>query len=89
MLLLQLRTGGAEHQQRHAFRPVGQMLEEGEQGRVCPVQILEHQHGRPLGGQRLQEAPPCGEGLLLGGGLCRGTDERSQAGLEPGAVGIV
>ena len=29
-------------------RPVGQVLEEGEQGRVRPVQVLEHEHRRPL-----------------------------------------
>jgi hypothetical protein len=30
------------------------------------VQVLEDQHGRPLGGDRLEEAPPGGEGLVAG-----------------------
>ena len=47
MLLVQLGTGRAEQEERHALRPVGQVLEEGEQGRVCPVQILEDEHRLP------------------------------------------
>ena len=47
MLLVQLRPRRAEDEQRHALRPVGQMLEEGEQRVVGPVQILEHEHRRP------------------------------------------
>ena len=89
MLLVQLGAGRAEDEQRHALRPVGQVLEEGEQGVVCPVQVLEDEHGRALCGQRFQEAPPGRERLLLGGGLRRRADERGEAGLEPDAVLLV
>ena len=64
MALVQLRPGRADDQQRHALRPVGQVLEEGEQRGVGPVQILEDEHRRPVGREPLEEAPPGGEGLL-------------------------
>jgi hypothetical protein len=48
MLLLQLGTSGAEEEQRHALRPVGQVLEEREQGVIGPVQVLEDEHGRAM-----------------------------------------
>ena len=69
MLLVQLGTGGAEQEERHTFRPVRHVLEEREEGRVGPVQILEDEHRRPPVGERLQEAPPGGERLLLRCGL--------------------
>ena len=89
MGLLQLRASRTEHQQRHPLRPVGQVLEEGEQRVVCPVQVLEHEHGRALCGQPLQETPPGRERLVLRGGLRGCTHERGQAGHEPDPVGIV
>jgi len=88
MPLVQLRPGRAEEQQRNAFRPVSQMLEKGEQGGVGPVQILEHQHRRSLGGEAFAEAPPGRERLLLAGRLGRRPHKRRQAGQEPGPVGI-
>ena len=48
MLLLQLRTRRTEHEQRHALRPIGEMLEERQQGIIGPVQVLEHEHRRAL-----------------------------------------
>ena len=59
----QLRPGRANHQQRHLARPIGEVVDEVEQPIVGPVQILEHQHQRPLPGQRLEELPPSGEHL--------------------------
>ena len=49
-----------------------QLLEEVEQGVVGPVQVLQHQHQRPPGGQPVQEAPPGGERLVAAAGLDRG-----------------
>src|SRR5580765_5588189 len=72
--LVQLRTSRAEHEQRHSVRPVGQMLDKGEQGSVTPVQILEAQDGRPFGCQRLQVPPPGGKRLLLTSGFSAGPD---------------
>ena len=48
MLLLQLGTRRAEDKQRHALRPVGQVLEEGQQRIIGPVQVLEDEHRRAL-----------------------------------------
>ena len=87
-MFVQLGSGGAKEKERNALRPVRQVLEEREEGSVCPVQVLETEHGRALRGKRLQEAPPGGKRLLLGSRLRRGTDQRGQAGLEPGTVGI-
>ncbi|HYN18899.1 MAG TPA: hypothetical protein VEY96_12525, partial [Actinomycetes bacterium] len=49
-----------------------QLLEEVEQGVVGPVQVLQHQHQRPPGGQPVQEAPPGGERLVAPPRLDRG-----------------
>ena len=89
MPLVQLGPGGAEEEQRHALRPVGQVLEEGEERLVGPVQVLEDEHRLPPLRPRLEHAAPGGERLLLRGGLAADADERREAGLEPGEVGIV
>ena len=41
------------------------MLDEVEQAVVRPLDVLEHEHDRPLLGKRLEEAPPGGERFLL------------------------
>ena len=88
MLLVQLRPRRAQEQQRHALGPVGQVLEKGEQRRVGPVQILEHEHRRALGREALAEAPPGRKRLLLRGRLRRRPDQRRQAGQQPGPVRV-
>ena len=65
VLLVELRAGVAEEEQGHPLRPVGQVLEEGEESRVRPVQVLEDEHRLPRLRPRLEEAAPGGEGLLL------------------------
>ena len=62
--LEQLRPGGADDEQRHAGRPVDEVVDEVEQPVVGPVQILEDEHERALLGERLEEAAPGGEGLV-------------------------
>jgi len=48
------------------------------------VQILEHEHERPLLGQRLEEATPRGEALLRAGGPLLGeAGKRTQVAFEP------
>ena len=44
----QLRPRGADDEQRHAARPVDEVVDEVEQVVVGPVQVLEHEHERPL-----------------------------------------
>ena len=71
MPVVKLGTSGADDQERHAVRPVGQMLEEGEQRVVRPVDVLEDEDRGSLLCDRLKEAPPGCEGFLLlhGSGL--------------------
>ena len=78
VLLVQLRPRRAQKEQRHPFRPIGQVFDESEQRRIGPVQILEHQHRRPTGRQPFHEAPPSGERLLLRNRLAGEADERTQ-----------
>ena len=61
--LEQLRPGEAEKQDRSASE-VGDVLHELEEGRLCPVHVLEHQDERPVRGERLEHAPGRTEGLL-------------------------
>ena len=67
--LEQLGSGSAYQEERHALDPVGQLLEECEQGVVRPVEVLEHQHDRPLGGK-----------VLAGTAATRRTTPRGQRG---------
>ena len=60
----QLGAGGSDDEDRHPARPVDEVVDEVEKGIVCPVQVLEHEDERPLLGERLEEAPPSGEGLV-------------------------
>ena len=69
VLLVQLRARGAEQQERHAFRPVGDVLEEGQQRLVSPVQVFEDEHGLTRLGPRFEHAPPGVEGFRLRGRL--------------------
>src|SRR4029453_13344293 len=46
--------GGPDPPQGHVSGPVDQVLDEVQEGVVGPVEVLEHEHGRPLGGERLQ-----------------------------------
>lgn len=59
----ELRPGGADDQQGHARRPVGELVHEVEEAVVGPLQVLEDEHERALRRQLLEEAPPGGEGL--------------------------
>jgi hypothetical protein len=82
--LQELRARRPEHEQRDAARSLNQLVDEVEQGIVGPVQILEHEHERPLVGQRLEEATPGGEALLRAGGPLLGeAGERTQVAIEP------
>jgi hypothetical protein len=65
------------------------MLEEREQRRIRPVQVLEHEHRRPLRRDGFAEPAPGCERLFLGSGLGRRPHERRKACQEPGSLGIV
>ena len=76
--LVQLGPGGADDEQRDALRPVGEVLEEREQRRVGPVDVLDDQHERSPLRDRLQEPAPGGEQLLLRRRLARVDPEQRQ-----------
>ena len=52
------------------------------------MQVLEHQHRRPLRREALAEAPPRRERLLLAGGFRRRPDQRCQTGQQPGTLRV-
>ena len=88
----QLGPGGAEDQQRHAARPVDEVVDEVEQRVVGPVQVLEDEDERALVGDRLEEAAPGREGLVAAVARCLvGVEpgERAQAPLDPCGVGRI
>ena len=61
---MELRSGGADHEQRHTFGSVDEVLQEGEHRVVGPVKVLEHEYGRVLLGDVFEEPSPGGEELL-------------------------
>ena len=70
-----------------ALRPVGQVLEEAEQRRVGPVDVLHDQHERRALRDRLQEPAPGREQLLLRRRLaCVDPEQRQQARAQPRQV---
>jgi hypothetical protein len=60
----QLRAGEGQDVDRHAARPLQQVIDEVEQARVREVEVLEGQHDRGRGGQALEERPPGAEELV-------------------------
>jgi hypothetical protein len=62
--LQQLRPRQRDHEQRVVARPLQEVLDEVQQARVRPLQVLEHQHGRIHVGEALEEQAPGGEHLL-------------------------
>ena len=55
--------------------PLGELLDQVEQRRLCPVHVLEHEQQRALAGERLEEAAD-GPRALAGG--CRALGEPDQ-----------
>jgi len=64
------------------------VLQEGQEGVVGPVQILEHEHTGAALGQGFQEPTPGGEVLLPGRGGSLQPDQGSQTLAEPWGVGM-
>ena len=90
MALVQLGSRRADDEERHALGPVREVLEEGEHRLVGPVEVLEHEDGRAVLGEVLQEPTP-GRELLLALGLRAGLDpeQRQQPLAEPGTLGAL
>ena len=91
--LEELRPGAADDEERDVAQPVDELVDEVEQAVVGPVQILEHEDERALLGERLEEAPPGGEGLAAAvatePGLGLEPDERTEVRLDPAGIGGV
>ena len=89
----ELGSGRADAQQRDVFGPVDQMVDEVEQIRVGPMEVLEHEHRRAPVRQLLEEAAPGVEALLARVvGLRRGrldADERTQLRLDRAGLPVV
>jgi len=83
--LPQLRASRTHDQQRHGTDALDESVQELEQRLVGPVQILHHQHGRPVGGQGLDEHARAGERLLAAAGLTARLDsgKRGQLPAHP------
>ena len=91
--LEQLRPRAADDEERDAAQPIDELVDEVEQALVGPVQVLEHEHERPLVGECFEEASPSGEGLAATVAAQAGsrleTDERTKVRLDPGGVLLV
>ena len=75
----QLRAGRADQQDRRLPRPVGDVLDEVEQCRLRPVDVVDHDDERAFRRERLEQSPGRPEQLLR---RARGLDrpgEREQA----------
>jgi hypothetical protein len=73
--LAQLRARGGEDEQRHARSPLHEVLDQIQQQRLGPVQVVDREHHGPLRGERAEE-PPHREECLLGRRRRAGVDRR-------------
>jgi hypothetical protein len=64
-LVTQLRARKAEDEQRRFDGPRGEVLDEVEQGRLCPMQVFEHEDQWKPASERLEQ-PPGGPEQLPG-----------------------
>jgi hypothetical protein len=87
--LVELRPCGAEDDERHRGRPRDEVLDELEQRRTCPLQVLDREHERPLRRHCLEEGPPRGERLvpLARGFTLGGADETRELAFDPSPLG--
>ena len=86
--LAQLRTGEAQDEQRHVVHPLGEMLEEIEQQRLRPLDVVDHHDHRPRGRGRAHEATHRPERLFDRSGRGRAHQPGEDVD-QPVAVGFV
>ena len=80
----ELGACGAQHQQWDAARALDELVDEVEHRIVRPVQILEHEHHRPVLGQRFEvTAPGCSPFLRAHEPGFGQAGERTQVALDP------
>ena len=76
-----------EHEQRHVGAPLHQVLDQVEQQRLGPLQVVDREHHRLRRGERGEEAADDEEGLL--GRRRRAGEQRGDAVGDAGALGVV
>ena len=91
--LEELRPRGAENEEWDVSGPRDEVLDEVEHGVVGPVQILEHEHGRSVLCQVLDELPPRCEGFGLAvaeqRSACVQADQRAHMALDPAGLVVI
>ncbi len=86
----ELRSRERQHEERVVARPLEQVLDEVEEGRVGPLQVLEDEHDGALLGEPLEEEPPGGEEILPVAGRVLGEAEQvGESRLEPASLGFI
>ena len=90
-LLEQLGPSQRDHVEPVAARPLEQVLDEVEQARVGPLQVLEDEHGRIRVRQALEEKAPGREELLPVGRVfaLAGPEQLRERGLDEAALLLV
>ena len=85
--LVQFGAREGDHEERVVARPLEQVLDEVEQARVRPLEILEGEHHRVRVGQSLEEEPPGREELLaVAGDAVLEAQEMREPRLDEGAL---
>ncbi len=89
-VLEQVRPCDRDDEDRDAPAPLREVVDEVERPGIGPVEILEHERGRPLRGDPLEEGPPGAE-QLLAGDRARGihAEQREERRLDPATLGLV
>jgi hypothetical protein len=86
--LEELWTRGAEDDERHGRSPRDQMLDELEQRRVCPVEVLDNEDEGSLRRHGLEKGAPGGERLVAirGSFALGGSNEPRELAFDPRAL---
>ena len=88
--LQQLRASERDHVDRDAAAPFRQVVDEGEQAAVRPLEVLEDHHDRVVRGEPLEERAPRGEQAVLPAGRRVGYAEQGeQRRLDPATLLLV
>ena len=89
-MLEELRTRDGDDQDRDATAPFDEVVDEVERAGIGPVEVLEHEHDRALGGDPLEERPPRREQLLARHlGRRVDTQQDEERGLDPAPLRFV
>ena len=82
----QFRTRSDQHEERRAAAPLHKVLDQIEQQRLGPVQVVDHQHHRLCAGKCGEQTANDEEGFL--GGSWRSRQQRRDAGGDSAAFAV-